>query len=186
MKTNMRIGLLVGVAFVVMCFGAGAAVLWDKTIIDWWVIPSGALAAGFGTAFFAGQKWSFLTTIASRPVNRLVHTVAITVVLTCCAMGANYMWADKESAVEVETQVERKLRKEHQRTRRVGRHRYVNDGVWYSYHLEVRMPDGRLKTIEVSRGEYSRAREGSVKVLPLQQGLFGIPVIKKLDPPAEE
>lgn len=186
MKTNARIGLFVGVAFIIMCFGTVAAVLWEKTLIEWWVIPSGALAVGFGTAFFAGNKWSWLTTVASRPINRTVHTLAVTVILTCCVIGANYFWTSKDSAVEVETVVEAKVRKEHQRTRRVGRNRYINAGVWYSYHLQVRMPDGRLKTIEVGRGEYSRAREGSVKKLTLQEGLLGIPVIKKLDPPAEE
>lgn len=186
MKTYARIGLLVGVGFILMCFGTLAAVLWEKTLIEWWVVPSGALAVGFGTAFFAGQKWSVLTTTSNRPLNRTVHALATTVVLTCCVIGANYLWTKEDSAVGVETVVESKVRKEHQRTRRVGRHRYVNAGVWYSYHLDVRMPDGRLKTIEVSRGEYSRSREGNVKKLTLQQGLLGIPVIKKVDNPAED
>ena len=185
MNTNLRIAILVGVVFILMCFGAVAAVLWERTLIEWWVVPSGAMVVGLGTAFLAGDKWKAVTTTLNRPVNRTFHALATTVVISCCVIGANYLWAAPDSAVEVEVPVIEKFRKEHQRTRRVGRHRYVNAGVWYSYHLKVEMPDGRMKNIEVGRGEYSRAREGALKKLTLQQGMLGIPVIKKPQKPAE-
>ena len=62
---------------------------------------------------------------------------------------------------------------------KVGKHRYVSDGMRYEYYLEVAFDNGKVETLHVSRAVYRKARKGKPKVLSLIRGGFGLPVIKK-------
>lgn len=68
-----------------------------------------------------------------------------------------------------------KLIKEHEKRRKVGKHRYVSDGVRKEYYLKVAFEDGAIETLHVSTATYNKARKGKPKVLTLQKGGFGLP-----------
>lgn len=80
---------------------------------------------------------------------------------------------------EVTVTVLEKLIKEHEKRRKVGKHRYVSDGVRKEYYLKVAFEDGAIETLHVSTATYNKARKGKPKVLTLQKGGFGLPVITK-------
>ena len=65
------------------------------------------------------------------------------------------------------------------KTRRVGRHRYVSDGVRKEYYLQVAFENGNVETLHVSPSTYNKTKTGRPKILTLQKGLFGLPVITK-------
>ena len=98
------------------------------------------------------KKWIWLTTMEQKAVNILCH-VTVTVL--------------------------EKLIKEHEKRRKVGKHRYVSDGVRKEYYLKVAFEDGAIETLHVSTATYNKARKGKPKVLTLQKGGFGLPVITK-------
>ena len=81
------------------------------------------------------------------------------------------------STKEVTVTVLEKLIKEHEKRRKVGKHRYVSDGVRKEYYLKVAFEDGAIETLHVSTATYNKARKGKPKVLTLQKGGFGLPVI---------
>lgn len=67
----------------------------------------------------------------------------------------------------------------HKKTRRVGRHRYVSDGIRKEYYLQVAFENGAVEELHVSLSTYNKAKAGASKILTLQKGFFGLPVITK-------
>lgn len=57
----------------------------------------------------------------------------------------NYWLADPASMQEEEVVVQRKYQETHKKTRRVGKRRYVPDGVRKEYYLEVAFTNGTMK-----------------------------------------
>ena len=93
--------------------------------------------------------------------------------------GRELSMAAPASTKEVTVTVLEKLIKEHEKRRKVGKHRYVSDGVRKEYYLKVAFEDGAIETLHVSTATYNKARKGKPKVLTLQKGGFGLPVITK-------
>ena len=67
------------------------------------------------------------------------------------------------STKEVTVTVLEKLIKEHEKRRKVGKHRYVSDGVRKEYYLKVAFEDGAIETLHVSTATYNKARKGKPK-----------------------
>ena len=67
----------------------------------------------------------------------------------------------------------------HKKTRRVGRHRYVSDGIRKEYYLQVAFENGAVEELHVSLSTYNKTKAGASKILTLQKGFFGLPVITK-------
>ena len=89
-----------------------------------------------------------------------------------------YLLADADE-YEVTVTVLDKRMEQHEKRRKVGKHRYVSDGMRYEYYLEVAFDNGTVKTLHVSRAVYRNAQKGQPKALSLSQGGLGLPVIKQ-------
>lgn len=153
-------------------------VIYGFTLIAPWVPPvvGGAVAVVSGIPL-AG-KWAVVTRSGSRWVDWGVHVFIVGAVAYCGFLGLNYWYADEASASEETVVVEDRSHKETTRTRRVGRHRFVADGVRHTYFQRIRFADGRAKEISVSRNEYRRYAPGSERVVVVSTGLFGVPVVR--------
>ena len=57
--------------------------------------------------------------------------------------------------------------------------RYVSDGIRKEYYLQVAFENGNVETLHVSPSTYNKTKTGRPKILTLQKGLFGLPVITK-------
>lgn len=98
--------------------------------------------------------------------------------LLCIVFSGNNLLADADE-YEVTVTVLDKRMEQHEKRRKVGKHRYVSDGMRYEYYLEVAFDNGTVKTLHVSRAVYRNAQKGQPKALSLSQGGFGLPVIKQ-------
>lgn len=125
------------------------------------------------------KKWIWLTTMEQKAVNILCHVVCVGVISCSLFLVGNYQMGAPASTKEVTVTVLEKLIKEHEKRRKVGKHRYVSDGVRKEYYLKVAFEDGAIETLHVSTATYNKARKGKPKVLTLQKGGFGLPVITK-------
>ena len=159
--------LRIFVVLVVLFSGAMGYVISEKTLAAWWIPVGVALAAGM------------LTLPLYRIVNVLCHLVCVGSVCYVLFLAGNYLSADAASEHEVTVTVLDKRMEQHEKRRRVGKHRYVSDGMRYEYYLEVAFDNGKVETLHVSRAVYRKARKGKPKVLSLIRGGFGLPVIKK-------
>ena len=170
--------LRIFVVLVVLFSGAMGYVISEKTLAVWWIPVGVALAAGMLTLPLY-RKWIWLTTMENRIVNVLCHLVCVGSVCYVLFLAGNYLSADAASEHEVTVTVLDKRMEQHEKRRRVGKHRYVSDGMRYEYYLEVAFDNGKVETLHVSRAVYRKARKGKPKVLSLIRGGFGLPVIKK-------
>lgn len=172
-------GLLVFIlVFSFIILGLGLAIYSD-TITQWWlpVIPAAMVA--LGTAPMLTHRWKRLTDIDSTIVNLLCQIFVFGSITYSLFLGVNYWCADPETIVEEKAEVVDKYQKTHTRYRRVSRRSRVPDGHYYTYHLLLRLNDGREKEVEVPFNTYRRTRNGGHRTITLEKGFFGLTVIKK-------
>ena len=58
-------------------------------------------------------------------------------------------------------------------------YRYVSDGIRKEYYLQVAFENGAVEELHVSLSTYNKTKAGAPKILTLQKGFFGLPVITK-------
>lgn len=92
--------------------------------------------------------------------------------------GVNYVGADESDTTPAAATVERKYYKERQRTRRVGRGRYVATGEKYKVHYaDIRIAGGRLVTVSLTQRQANSIRQGEALEVSIAKGVLGVPVI---------
>lgn len=185
-NSKLRIGILILVILlVIMAYGTAIA-LYELTLVTWW-IPWGLCALfALVSGLTMWRLWRGLTGESGFTLNYLAHVGAATGIAAALFFGINYLGADTAESHEETVTVERKYRKEHHRTRRVGR-RYVREtgNPWYDYHIDVRLENGQEKSLTVPVRRYSRLRTGSSITITLSPGLLGLPVIKRDEAPSK-
>lgn len=173
------------VLFTIGCAGL-AMVLHGQTLVDWQLtLGCGMLsAAGLTALLFRHLAW--LTRTANRWVNGIAGMVMFTSAIMAAFYALNYYGADDTTIHTERVMIDGKFRREHYRSRRVGRHTMARGERYYTYHINVMFADGRRKEIALSTGEYARVRTGDSIDYTMEQGLFGIPVIKNRRPPVPD
>ena len=169
--------LRIFVVLAVLFSGTMGYVISEKTLAAWWIPVGVALAAGMLTLPLY-RKWIWLTTVENRIVNVLCHLVCVGSFCYVLFLSGNNLLADADE-YEVTVTVLDKRMEQPEKRRKVGKHRYVSDGMRYEYYLEVAFDNGTVKTLHVSRAVYRNAQKGQPKALSLSQGGFGLPVIKQ-------
>ncbi len=172
---------LILITLLVICiFTAGIGlVIYHRTLIAWWIVLVIGLAFSAATSPALLFRWAKLTGNNSTLLSAIVHLTVTCIIASTIFLTTNYFFANQASETKVETTVTDKYRKEHQKRRRVGRNRYINDGVRYSYHLTLTLPDGREKEMEVNFSEYRRTKTGNRKTTTTRKGLYGFTIIKR-------
>ena len=158
--------------------GAIGYVIYENTLSEWW-IPVGVALMIAAATFPFYKKWSWLTTDDSKILNFLCHLICVGTMSYALFLAGNYWLVDPASTQEEEVVVHKKYVEKHKKTRRVGRRRYVADGVRKEYYMEVTFANGTVKALHVSLSTYNKTRQGATKTLTLQKGFFGLPVITK-------
>lgn len=169
--------LRIFVVLAVLFSGTMGYVISEKTLVAWWIPVGVALAAGMLTLPLY-RKWIWLTTVENGIVNVLCHLVCVGSFCYVLFLSGNNLLADADE-YEVTVTVLDKRMEQHEKRRKVGKHRYVSDGMRYEYYLEVAFDNGTVKTLHVSRAVYRNAQKRQPKALSLSQGGFGLPVIKQ-------
>lgn len=163
-----------------LCLGGYGYIVYERTIINWWLpVASGVLAAS-ATAPFLNSYWKFFTASSQMWTNVLCHVFFTGILVYSFILIGNKEFSGSQNKHEtVVSVVEREMVKRNT-YRRVGRHRYVANGHRYDYYLVIATDGGNKKRLPVSHYEYSRARNGSSITAMMQQGFFGYPVITGL------
>lgn len=167
--------LFIALCFILCVFGY---VCYEKTLVTWWrpVLVSAVVAVSTGLCL--ADRWRWLTASGNRTVNFLCHLYVVGTLGYAACMVSNYYVSDRASAVREEVVVQKRLKTAHKTYRRLSRNRMVPNGVRYAYAVVVAFADGVQKEIPVSFAEYKRTGRNRKKVLIVEKGLFGMPVIK--------
>ncbi|MDE5845275.1 MAG: hypothetical protein K2H32_02925 [Muribaculaceae bacterium] len=176
--SNWRTIVLVVVLFIsFVMFGFGLAI-YGNTLTKWWIPVVPALTFAAVTTPLFVKRWRGLTESRSSIYNAACHIFTAFSVAYFLFLGCNYFFADDSTLVVEKTEVVKKYSKTHTRYRRVSRNRRVPDGHYFTYHILLRFSDGREKEQEVKLQSYNRIRTGSTRDVKVENGLFGLAVIK--------
>lgn len=181
MKWNEVRGTLeiMGAVLALIFLGGGAGFFYANTLVEWWLPLTIALCAALLFWVLLKGRWARIWPDTYGWLRCLIHFVFFTVGAACVVLGGNFIGADDATLHEEQVSVERKYREKHYRSRRVGRGRYVKGEPYYTYNIEVRFADGRVKTMELPLERYNRIRNGSEIPLRMEKGMLGWPVIKR-------
>lgn len=181
-KSTARTIIIVTIAILGLITAGAVFSLYQITIMPWWLpLLVGILFAGITYPILI-LRWNKITGNSSRGINTVFHIITMGILGATLFLAFNYFGADDNTLTPVQTTVNDKYRKAHQKRRRVGRNRYINDGYWYSYRLSLQLPDGNIKDIEVPHSEYRRTKIGTTKTIGMETGLFRFPIIKRSIP----
>lgn len=173
-------------AIAVTALGAVAVTLQRSTIIDGRV-PAAVFAAlsAVGAVFLRGA-FSRALRIPSRLIAAISGGALMWTATLCMFYSANYLFTRPASTAEYEAVITRKYTEQRYRTYRVGR-RGGSRRVPYTAHcIDVQLPQGRVKTYTLTASQYIKARRGQRLHTVIEQGLFGIPVVKDISLPGQK
>lgn len=157
-----------------------------NTIVEWW--KPVVLCAMLGC--IAGLPFAKLIRVFSGWNNKLLTIIAGIILTGSVFSGSfyalNFYKSDPASNEICTATVTKKYSKKHYKTRRISRNRAVRGEPYNVYYIVMKLPDNRIKTIEVSVGEYSKIRQGQDLSLKVEKGFLGVPVIKNLSLPVRK
>lgn len=170
---------IIVIVVLLMAFSGGAVYFYANTIVEWW-LPTAISVAGALILWVPLKKmWARGWPDGAVVVRLLVHLVILTALIECSLLAANSIGADTAATVEQSAQVVRKYEQKQYRSRRLGTRRYIKGEPYYTYHIELLLPDQRRKTLTLSREHYNRVAQNRPYPLTIAPGLLGWPVIMR-------
>ena len=172
MKNVLRYGAATA-CFVLYVF---SYVLYERTMVEWWLPVTVAATVAVLTAPWAVGRWARFTGSESRLLNYACHLFFAGAVGVFAFLGGNRIAIDRSAAYEQEFTVTEKIAATRSRYRRVGR-RNVRSGSYKVYYLRLVSEDGAEKKVPVTLSLYNKVRENGTVTYSLCEGRFGFPVI---------
>lgn len=170
----------VAIPAICLIFYAAGYVLYQRTIVAWWLPLAAAAAIASLSLPMLSSRWRRLTGSENGRINGLCHLCAVCALFYCGLLGCNYWLADASSARSETVAVVGRTERTRKEYRYVRHHRRVPTGkILHSYYLDVVFADSTRKRLPVSGTLYKRTRTRPEIVLSLQRGFFGYSVIKE-------
>jgi len=145
------------------------------TLVSWWLPLLFAVSIGLVTLPFQ-KKWYFITGSCDKTVNFLCHMFHLVALGYFLFLGTNSYFADSDYNEKV--LVRSKYIETHKKMRKMGKHRYVSDGVRKNYYLHIVLKDGKEKAIPVSLSVYNKTKENEWKEISLKKGVLGFVMVE--------
>lgn len=187
MKAKTRnIILIVALSLFAIIFSGLAMVLHRNTLIEWWKPVIACLIPAIIAGVFSIKKMNALTRLDIRPVNFAAGTILYFALFIGAFYTLNYYNSEKSTHHECEARIENKFTEEHYHVKRLSRNRSVRGEKYLVYYITLQLPGGKIKKIEVGAGKYGKLHPGQKLRLEIENGLFGVPVIKNLNFPVRK
>ncbi|MDE7069999.1 MAG: hypothetical protein K2O63_05760 [Alistipes sp.] len=162
-----------------LILAAAGYVLYQRTIVVWWLPLVAAAAIALLTLPMLSPRWRWLTRSENGRINGLCHFSIVCVLFYFGLLGGNYWLADPASACSETAVVSGRIERTRKEYRYVRRHRRVPTGkIIRTYYLEIVFPDSTRKKLPVPGALYKKTRTNPEIVLSLQRGFFGYRVVK--------
>ena len=173
------IGMITVALTVIMLYGLSMALL-SMTIVDLWKIAAISMGIAFATGISMFSKWHRLTHCRYKAINFLCHVVATTAISTAIILSANYFLRDEELTRTETAPVERIYTETRYHRKRISRKVYTRGEPYKVYFMEVRLPDGTSKNLQISLQSYNRlkAQKTRTTILKMTPGALGMTIVR--------
>ena len=148
------------------------------TLVDTWLVAAVAVIAAFPVSALLARKDRFIFSFSKKALRLAVWLIIIPSVLAGVFYAVNYICADENNITLTSATLEHKYYKERQRTRRVGRGRYIATGEKYKVHYaDIRLACGHMVTVSLTQRQTNDLRMGQQLEVAVAQGGLGVPVV---------
>ena len=161
---------------VIIAMWAGG--LFMISFMPWWIPVAIGVAVVIGTYITGVKMWQSWLGIDRRWVAGLVQLAVAWSIGAFAVVGINYYGAPVSSARDVEAVVIGKYTKMRDKYSRGGRNRRIKTGEYPVYYITLQLPDSLVTHWQVSDGEYTKTKKGSVRHIGMRDGLLGYPVMR--------
>ena len=152
--------------------------LCSLTLVDAWLVAAVAVIAAFPVSALLARKDRFFFSFSKKYLRLAVWLIIIPSVLAGVFYALNYIGADENDITPSSATVENKYYKERQRTRRVGRGRYIATGEKYKVHYaDIRLAGGHMVTVSLTQRQANDLRMGQQLEVAVAQGGLSVPVV---------
>lgn len=178
----MKSGILkkIGTALIVTLAVSGIGTclaLRTLTLVEAWIVAAVAVCAAFPlTVRLARNRYFF--NFSNKTLRLAVWQIIVPSILAGTFYAVNYIGADENDITPSSATVENKYYKERQRTRRVGRGRYIATGEKYKVHYaDIRLAGGQMVTLSLTQRQANDLRMGQQLEVAVAQGGLSVPVV---------
>lgn len=169
-------GLLIGLC--VICIGSVIG-LYSNTLIEVWIPVAAAAFIAVASGFSGWRIWRSLTGSNKKWINWSCHLAVVTAILPGLFYTLNFVFSDNASLEYKTATIVRKFYKTRHKTKRISRRVYGQGEAYKEYYMEVTFPSGKSTDLSVPFKQYRQLKAGMELRLPVETGLFHIPVIKR-------
>lgn len=174
-RSAWRVVLLIAALLVATVSYIAVFALCDITLMPWWLPWLIGVPVAVATGLHCARWWQRVTWLKSAALNYCVHVVVVAGAVAMAFMLANRIGSENSGEV-VEARLEKVYSEQRHHSRRVGR-RYVRGDAYYVYRADVEV-EGRHKTLNITRSQYSRLRRATTVEVPVSRGLFGFRILE--------
>ena len=164
--------------------GIGMA-LQRNTLVSWWKPAIISLLPAVPLGFLLSNVLRSITPLRSRIASIIAGVLLSFSVIFGGFYALNFYNTKAGTSCICRAGIVNRYTEERYRTKRVGR-RTTRGEKYNVYMIVLRLPDGREKKMEISAGEYSGMRVGRCLELKIEEGFFGVPVIKNMRLPVRK
>ncbi len=169
-KSNWQYGLVLSLGVIGWVF----VCLSSSNLLGWWYLPVLAVLIALILAAPLVKWWRKFTESDIFVLNFMLSVVFVGGILAAAFIGLNYIDLPRAVPQEHVCKVERFYRKEHHRSRRVGRHTIVDRQAYYTYHAEIVLPDSSRVSVPVTLQRYRRNRKNDSIKIEIHTGILGV------------
>ena len=179
-RKSIDIAVIIVMALITILSAAMALALYDRTLAEWWHIAFICILPAIPSGYAMRKVFSKAMGWSSQSLCALASSAIVFLIFSGIYYSANYYGADGDSRRDLPVEVTAKFSEEHYRSKRVARNRYTRGEKYMVYKIEILLPDGRQKKLDVPFNTYKNARVGQDINLSVEDGLLGSPVIRNI------
>lgn len=163
-------GLLVG--FVLLAAG-GCIFCFKQLLTPWWIPAVTTLVMTVALWLPMRGLWRWLTGTDNVAVSIICQIIAVWPVAGCAVMAVNMAGPGKDPVREDVT-VTRVYQETRHQTRRVGRRTYAQGPAYKVCRIDIEIPEGTTRSLDVPRKVYNRLVKGDTIGIDVCTGMLGM------------
>ncbi|MDE6310436.1 MAG: hypothetical protein K2L96_01290 [Muribaculaceae bacterium] len=141
---------------------------------EWRLPVTAACIAVIITRGGAPRFWGSELRIKNGVINRAIGILVSTGLVAAILISLNFIPHPGKEDEVYKCPIERLYKTTHQHTRRVGRHYTTTGSVYYRYHADVRLRDGKVKEYPLTLNRYRKLHKGDSLSIEIHHGLLGM------------
>lgn len=178
-RKNYRTALWIILSVIALFSYAASYSLGNNTMTSFPVVTGVSFAVASAISFLAIPFWRKVTGSENTGINIAANIIFMTGLLAALFYTLNFAFSENATRHTEPAVVINKYIEVRHHSKRVSRNRYVRGEAYNVYYIDLTFENGSIKPFPLKQNLYSKISVGDTISVPVEKGLFGIPVIKR-------